>query len=139
LIEAFAFAAASDRARVAAKLNPDAAGILRTFSFYAPVVAVRRNSPELIKQGLTTTAILGEIDDVRDLTFYLATIYHSAAKLGIDARKVFGEVAALTPSIYLERQMREFPLRSPKERALTAFGFRETLTAGEFDLVQNSD
>jgi hypothetical protein len=35
--------------------------------------------------------------------------------------------------------MRTFPLRSPEYRDIAAFGFRETLTDGAFDLVQDSD
>src|SRR5262249_10795269 len=90
MIEAFgAVSPPSDRLGVAAKLNLDARGILRTFAHSMAVLAVRRKSPELITQGLTVLAILGEIDDVRDLTFYLATLHHSAMKLGIDTRGLF--------------------------------------------------
>ena len=81
LIEAFVAANSSDRARVSSRLNPDALGILRTFASSMPVLAVRRASPMLITQGLTALAIIGAVDDVRDLHFYLATLYHAATKL----------------------------------------------------------
>jgi hypothetical protein len=138
LIAAFASADASERGRVAARLHPDALFILTAFASYMPVLAVRRDSPELITKGLTALALVGGSEDVRDLTFYLATLHHWAIKLGIDAQKLFGEVASLVPSIGLQNAMRSFPLRSPKDRDLGAFWFRETLNGGEFDLIQDS-
>jgi len=139
VVEAFGAAGTSDRAGVASKLNPDALGILRTFASSIPVQAVRRDSPALITHGLTALAILGEIDDVRDLTFYLAALHYSATKLRIDTRKLFDDVAGIVPSTHLQSEMRGFPLRSPIDRDLAAFGFRETLTDDGFDLIQNSE
>jgi hypothetical protein len=86
---------------------------------------------------LTALAILGEIDDVRDLTYYLATLHYSAMKLGIDTRKLFSEVACLAPSIDLQTEMRGFPLRMPDQRDLRAFRLRETITEEGFDFVQD--
>ncbi len=139
VVEAFGAADTSDRARVAAKLNPDAQGILRTFAGSIPVQAVRRDSPALITHGLIALAILGEIDDIRDLTFYLAALHYSAMKLRIDTRKLFDDVAGTVLSTYLQNEMRGFPLRSATDRDLAAFGFRETLTDDGFDLIQNSE
>ena len=82
----------------ARRLNPDARDILRTFAYSMSLLAIRRKSPALIRQGLTAVAILGEVDDVRDLTFDLATLHYSAMKLGIDTRKLFDDVASITPS-----------------------------------------
>jgi hypothetical protein len=138
LITAFWSADAGERGRVDARLNPDALFILTAFASYMPVLAVRRESPELITQGLTALGLVGGSQDVRDLTFYLATLHHSAIKLKIDTRRLFGEVASLVPSIGLQNAMRSFPLRSPKDRDLGAFCFRETLTDGKFDLIQDS-
>jgi hypothetical protein len=138
MIEAFeAVSPPSDRLGVAAKLNLDALGILRTFADSMSVLAVRRKSPPLIAQGLKALAILGEIDDVRDLTFCLATLHYSAVKLGIDTRKLFGDVASLAPSIDLQTEMRGFPLRLPRQRELRAFYLRETITDEGFDFVQD--
>jgi hypothetical protein len=139
VVEAFGVADTNDRARVASNLNPDALGILWTFVSSIPVQAVRRDSPVLITHGLTALAILGGIDDVRDLTFYLAALHYSAMKLRIDTRKLFDDVAGIVPSTHLQNEMRGFPLRSPTDRDLAAFGFRETLTDDGFDLIQNSE
>jgi hypothetical protein len=137
VIDAFGEANASDRDRIASTLNPDVLGLLRTFASSVAVLAVRRDSPVLITQGLTAVAILGEVDDVRDLTFYLAVLHYSAIRLRIDTQTLFGDVAVLVHSTHLQTEMRGFPVRSPKDRDLAAFYFRETLTGGEFDLVQD--
>jgi len=138
LIEAFGvLSQPADRARVAAELSPDALGVLRTFAHTMSVLAVRREEPVLIAQGLTAVAILGGTDDVRDLIFYLATLYYSAVKLGVDPRQLFGEVALLSPSISLQSEMSGFPRRPPKNRDLRAFGLRETVTSEGFDVVQD--
>lgn len=128
----------ADRLSLSAKLNPDALGILRTFAYSVAVLAVRRESPALIAQGLIAVAILGGVDDVRDLTFYLAMLHHSARKVGIDPQPLFGEVATLTPSIALQAEMRGFPLRTPGDRNLRAFRLRETGTGEGFDFVQDA-
>ncbi len=136
MIEAFATANSTDRASLASKLNLDARGILRTFASSMPVLAVRRQSPELIAQGLTALAILSKIDDYRDLTFYLCALHHSARKLGVNTAKLFADVATLTPSLSFQAEMRGFPSRPPESRDLAAFRFRETSAADGFDLVQ---
>ena len=139
MIDAFCSTDSSEeRSGVASRLNQDALGILRTFADRMAVLAYRRQSPVLIQQGLTALAILGEVDDVRDLTFYLATLHYSALKLGMDARKVFYEAASLSPLALLQGQMRDFPLRPPSYTDLSAFKLREVTTDEGFDFVQDS-
>jgi hypothetical protein len=128
----------SVRSAVAAKLNPDGLCVLRTFAGSMAILAVRRNAPELIGQGLTALAILGDIDDTRDLMFYLATLHYSGAKLGADTERLFQEKSALSPSLALQAVMSEFPLRPPEARSLKAFGLRETATNEGFDFVANN-
>jgi hypothetical protein len=85
ITEACCSAGPQQRRGVALRLNSDALGILLTFGHCAGVQAVRLNSPPLIAQGLVALAILGDVDDARDLAFYMATLNYSALKLGIDA------------------------------------------------------
>jgi hypothetical protein len=139
VIQAFGEANASDRALIASRLNHDALSVLRIFASSIPVLAVRRDSPTLARQGLTAVAILGEFDDVRDLTYYLAALHYSAIRLRIDTQTLFADAAVLVRSTHLQSEMRMFPFRAPKDRSLAAFGFRETLTDGEFDLIQDSE
>ena len=137
LIQAFELPVSrSARPALAAKLNSDGLCVLRTFAHSMAVLAVRRNAPELIGQGLLALAILGDIDDIRDLMFYLATLHHSAEKLGVDTRRLFREMSALSPSTALQEAMSHFPLRSPEARSLKVFGLRETTTKEGFDFVE---
>src|SRR5437764_1266618 len=69
VIEAFIAATDQERSAAARQLNSDSLGILRTFAKAASVLAVRQRSPALLEQGLTAVAILGEVDDLRDLMF----------------------------------------------------------------------
>jgi len=138
LIEAFAAGCPSDRPGVATALNADALGLLRTFAYSMSLLAVRLDSPELIAQGLIALAIPGELDGSRDLVFYLATLHHSAMKLGIDTHTLFNEVASLSPPTPLQTEIRGFPSRMSKDRDIRAFHLRETVTVEGFDFVQES-
>jgi hypothetical protein len=69
----------------------------------------------LIAQGLAAAAVLGEVDDTRDLTFFLAALHHSAIKLGLDARRLFADATALAISDLLRHEMQGFPLRLPHD------------------------
>lgn len=136
LIEAFSGWVPSDRISAAAALSPDATGVLRTFAYSTSVLAVRRREPALISQGLVALVILAEIDDVRDLTFYLAVLHHAALKLGLDTHKLFNGVASLARATSFQAEIRNFPSRIPKDRDLHAFCLRETVTGEGFDFVQ---
>jgi hypothetical protein len=135
-IEAYASATPGERSGLAARLSTDALGTLRTFAHSAAIVSVRRDSPPLIAQGLAALAILGEIDDPRDLLFYLATLHYSALKLGIDARALFAEATLLCSDSFRD-WMRGFPLLPTRANDLSAFRLRETTTAEGFDIVQD--
>jgi hypothetical protein len=104
------------------------------------VLAVRQKSPALIEQGLTVLTVLGEVDDTRDLTFYLATLYHAATKLEIDAVGLFRGVACMcpstAPSTFLRDAMSGFPLRRAEDRDLRAFWLREAVTDEGFGFAQ---
>jgi hypothetical protein len=107
------------------RLTADALGLLRTFALSAAVVAVRREAPPVIAQGLAALAILGEVDDPRDLTFYLAALHYSALRLGIDTRELFEQAASLSPSTFFGGQMRGFPALPPASRDLGGYRLRE--------------
>jgi hypothetical protein len=139
MTEAFELLSAQgERAATAAKLNPDDLGVMRTFAHSAALLAVRRNSPYLITQGLIAVAILGSSDEMRDLTFYLSTLHYSARKLGVDTEKLFRDASALSPSVDLRTAMREFPFRAAEDRGIQAFGLRETNAHEGFDFIESN-
>jgi hypothetical protein len=83
------------REGAAKKLNVEARAILRKFAFSMVALSVERQTPELISQGLIAIAILGGVDDYRDLSFYLADLRKSADTLGIDRQAVFNHAASM--------------------------------------------
>lgn len=132
-IEGFNSARArGDRSSFSAGLTHGALRVLRRFAYDASILAVRTNCLPLIEQGLTVLAILADVDDARDLTFYLATLYHSATKLGVDTSALFNHIAALAPPGFLRDWMAGFPSRSAEHRNLGAFGLREIETEEGF-------
>jgi len=138
LIDAFVCARRNgDRSDFSVGLTAESLCALRKFAGEASALAVRRNSPELIEQGLTVLTILGDVDDARDLTLYLATLYHSAMKLGIDAPALFSKVACLAGdgqlAGFLRDAMAGFPLRPAADRELSAFGLREVMMDDGFN------
>jgi hypothetical protein len=136
-IQAVALADPAERDAVASRLSLESIGILRTFAHAASVLAVRRESPSLIGQGLVALVIFAQVDDLKDVLFYLATLYHSTTKLGLDAQTIFREAASLTSSPVVRRQIEGFPLRSPDATNLRAFNLRETTTKEGFDYIQD--
>jgi hypothetical protein len=137
MLEAFESAGAAQRTAVGTKLNPDALGALSMFAESISVLAVRRDSPGLISRALAALAILSDVSDPRDLCFFLAPLYHSASKLGLDIPTIFAAAAPLVSCETFQEWMRHFPLRLPKDRALSAFRFREVCTDQGYDFVQD--
>jgi hypothetical protein len=92
------------------------------------VLAVRRNSPELVRSGLLALAVEGGRVDIRDSIVCLAKLYHSGTRLAADVGTTFSEVAALTPAAQLRSVISGFPSRPLESRGLQAFLLREKMT-----------
>lgn len=101
---------------------------------------VPRNAPpgERVRDALVWHAIEGG-EDPRDNLCDIVLVYHAAQRLGLDVDALFREVAAIAPEPVAEC-IATFPQREPEDRALEAFGWRETATGTggvqyeEFDL-----
>lgn len=97
------------------------------------ILAIRRESPALIHEGLTALAAeAGTGSDGRDSMVSLALLHHSAVKLGVDAARLFEQAASLTVEDF-QGAIRSFPLRTPNKRDLAAWGFKEAMTKDGFD------
>jgi len=136
-VEAFVSEDPAGRSKVPSQLSSDALGALRTFAHGAAVVAVRRESPPLIALSLAALAILAAVDDPRDLSFYLATVYYSATKLGLDTQKLFSEAASLCSPGFFRDYMQGFPMLPDRAKELRGFWLRETTSEEGFDIVQD--
>ncbi len=95
-LECFASAEPGVRAEMAHALTWISAGMLQHFVYYAPRLAVERNSPELIRWGWLAIASLREFADPRDLTFYFSDLLDAARRLNVDPRPLFAESVALS-------------------------------------------
>ena len=47
-----------------------------------------QGSPPLFGDGLTALGVLGQVDDFRDLTLYVATLDYATLRLGLDIWRI---------------------------------------------------
>ncbi len=132
VIDAFEKAGPEARQRMTDRLSRDSRNALMGYASGLAVLAVRRDSADLIRLGLLALAVEGGREDTRDSIHCLAKLYHSAMKLGIDVDALFNEVAALTAGKGLSTAMAGFPSRPPEVRDLRAFLLREVMTEEGF-------
>jgi hypothetical protein len=100
-------------------------------------VGVFHKSPEVVAEGLFALAIENGRLDARDNVVGIAVLFRSAQKLGMDARTDFARAADLISNPWLEREMRNFPLRKPEQADLKrAFYIAESNAPGGFRCVQ---
>ena len=97
------------------------------------ILAVRRESPALISEGLRALAAeAGTGSDGRDSMMSLVLLYHSAVKLDVNVPEVFEEAASLAVNDF-QRAIRSFPLRPPHMLDLGYWGMKEATTKNGFD------
>ncbi|HXN48398.1 MAG TPA: hypothetical protein VN893_17245 [Bryobacteraceae bacterium] len=137
VLAAFEEADEAGRVKVTERLSRESGAALLAFASELAASALRRNSPELIRLGLLAVGVEGGRCDIRDDMTALALLYHSAAKLGLDAAASFSKVAALVPATdprleqfgtSVKKELAGFPSRPPESRNLKAFGFRERMS-----------
>jgi hypothetical protein len=136
IAQAFATADSNGRLRIVSRLSQNASRALIGYAYKMATDAVRQASPDLVVRGLAALAIEGGRWDIRDSIIPMALLHHSALKLGMDAGKTFEAGASLSTSAPLSQAMRSFPARRPADRGLTAFHFREVVTALGFTYEQ---
>jgi hypothetical protein len=105
---------------------------LLCYAWFSAEEAVRTGSANCIVLGLTAVILEGGEEDLRDSIMRLAVLFHSAVLLGLDANKVFSDVAALSPNAELGAEIRNFPSRPPGSRDLPAFMVRERRRGADF-------
>jgi hypothetical protein len=132
------FEAADDDSRraIMSRLSSHARNGFLAYAADMAVLAVRRQSPNLVERGLTAIAIDGASRDLRESIVALAKLYHSATKLGMDAEKVFEKAASLADPGILKTEMRGFASRPSRDRDLKAFYWTEEITEDGFRYKQ---
>ncbi len=109
------------RREIVSSMNKPAKEGFLDYAANMAVLAIRTQSPILIEQGLIGLVIEGGSQDLRDSIVVLSKLYHSAAKLGLNAGNVFEKVASLADSGVMKREIIGFPLRPQRDRDLKAF------------------
>src|SRR6202049_3484788 len=106
------------RARITSRLGRRSKDDLVGHARIMAILAIRRNSPALVLEGLTALAAeAGTGGDRRDSQVSLAQLYHSAVKLGMETTTAFEQAGSLAVNDFAD-VIRLFPLRSPEKRDL---------------------
>jgi hypothetical protein len=132
IIEDFRTSDPASRKAISSRLNRYSQKRLLGYATGMAELAVRRQSPDLVSEGLIALVIEGGREDIRDSVSCLAALYNSAVKLQLDAAKTFADVASLGEPGALQLGMSRFPFRPPKDRGLAAFYLREINTEDGF-------
>jgi hypothetical protein len=136
VVQAFELADEDGRRALASSLSKRARNGLLGYAADMAVLAVRRQSPALIQQGLVALVIEGASQDFRDSIVALARLYHSAVKMGIDPQEAFEKAASLAEPGTVKTILTQFPLRAPKDRGLPAFHLAEEGDGENFRYTQ---
>jgi hypothetical protein len=136
VVKIFEAADENNRHAIASELSSHARNRLLGYAADMAVLAVRRQSRGLIEQGLTALVIEGGTRDLRDSIVALAKLYHSAVKLGMNAKKAFEAAAVLAEPGMLRTEIHGFPLRRPEDRSLKTFHWTEETTEEGFRYKQ---
>jgi len=136
VVRMFGTADENNRREIMSRLSSHARNGFLGYASDMAVLAVRRQSPTLIEQGLIALVIEGASQDFRDSIVALAKLYHSAAKLSMDPQKAFEKAASLADPGIVKKEMNWFPLRQPNDRDLKAFYWTEEITEEGFRYKQ---
>jgi hypothetical protein len=132
IVDTFRVADAFERQAIVSSLSEISGQYVGAYAAVMAVLAVRQGSPDFVLRGLIALAIEGGGLDIRNSIPILATLHHSALKLGMDAQQTFSDIAALSPADSMRAQMTTFPSRPPEIRGLEAFYLREVMTDDGF-------
>jgi hypothetical protein len=97
--------------QISARLNRDQQQALIRMAGIQAEMAVRKQSPKLVEQGLQSVVLGGGFLHPSYSLSTLAKLYHSALKLGMNPEVAFAEAAESAPSGALKTEMSRFPLR----------------------------
>ncbi len=132
VVKIFATVGEGERRAMLSQLSSRARHGFLGYAADMAVLAVRRQSPTLIEQGLTAVVIEGASHDFRDSIVAIAKLYHSAAKLGMDAKKAFENAAGLADPGIVKTELNGFTLGLPRDRDLASLSWAEEITEDGF-------
>lgn len=88
------------------------------------ILAVRKQSPDLLKKGLLALVLEGFKLDPREDIMRLALLDHRAIKIGVNPKQLFEEAATFATGEAIEH-LRQFTLRKAQDKSIESMGFSE--------------
>jgi len=110
---------------------------LLTYAVRMATQALRKASPDRIKDGLAAVLLEGERDDWRESVIVLSLLNDAAKKIGTDPLQLFEDAARMAPNLPSSETIREFPRRKPEDLAIEAMGYRISTTSDGFQYEPN--
>ena len=124
LVEAYRAEPPPERLKIASALTESQANWLATFAHRMAMASVRKQSPEMLRNGLTAVLMAAKVTDGRDGTMTLSVLYRAAQLLGLgDA--AFQAAAADAPDADAEGLVLGFLTRADAARTIESMGYRE--------------
>lgn len=124
-----------DRNRLRGLARKDISFVFDLYAKVTATAAVRESNAQKVELALVAIAIKDIGVDFRDSLSLLALIYHSADKIGQDPIGLFRKIASIS-SIRISEFLAGFLKRTPEERAIATFGYKEGIDdQGHFTYV----
>lgn len=114
-----------ERAEISSRVVPEISFLFLRFGDTMATKALRCYDERSVLQGLEALAIENCRFDWRDSTLTLALLYHSAARIGVDAEAPIRFVMQLASKRSKDQLFAPFLSRTPENRELAKFGMKE--------------
>jgi hypothetical protein len=135
LIDAFVSSDPAGREQIAQRVEKSFAFAFSGYAHHAAIESIRRNDPSLLKRGLLALAIENGKIDWRDSLPWIALLYHSACKMGVDFTRLVHEVREVASQPFAGVVL-GFLNRDEEHRTIESVGFRESGDGPPFDYVR---
>jgi hypothetical protein len=124
LVEDYLAEGPPERLKIASGLSDSQANWLGTYAHRMGLLAVRKQSPAILRNGVAGLLMAAKVTDGRDSTMTLSVLYRAAQLLGLgDA--AFRNAAADAPDADAERLLLGFLTRADPDKTVQAMGYRE--------------
>ena len=132
LIETYITTSPSQQHTISEAFSDEHSFVFLGYAQRMAALAVRDKSPSVIYKGLAALALENARFDVRENMIVMATLLHSARKIGINPKKLFEDAARLATDEELIEALRNFPDRSDRDNILEVMGYEETTAPDGF-------
>lgn len=130
-VRMFMQAAMPERRLIIDAIPPRAGGFLTCFAERMATLGVRKQSRQILLEGLVALVVESYKEDFRDNLINLAPLYDAALRTGVDPQALFNEAASYLNNAPA-RDIAEFPRRKLEDRDLASMGFIESSDADGF-------